>query len=62
MNINFTKKPMKPMTTKPMAVLEQILLNSAKEQHNNAELGEDKAHQQFHLPWQYRLHLRPANL
>lgn len=28
MNINFTKKPMKPMTTKPIAVLEQILLNS----------------------------------
>jgi hypothetical protein len=29
MNINFTKKPMKPITTKPRAVLEQIRLNSA---------------------------------
>jgi hypothetical protein len=28
MNTSFTKKPMKPISTKPMAVLEQILLNS----------------------------------
>ena len=31
MNISLTKKPMKPMTTKPKAVLEQILLNSTQE-------------------------------
>ena len=29
MNINFTKKPMKPMTMNPRAVRLQILLNSA---------------------------------
>jgi hypothetical protein len=34
MNINFTKKPMKPITTKPIAVLEQILLNSANTARN----------------------------
>lgn len=29
MNISFTKKPMKPIRMKPMAVLDVILLNSA---------------------------------
>ena len=30
MNISLTKKPMKPITTNPRAVLEQILLNSTQ--------------------------------
>lgn len=51
MNINFTKKPMKPITTKPMAVLEQILLNSAQgTTHKTATSFSKPSKQQFHLP------------
>jgi len=39
MNINFTKKPMKPITTKPIAVLEQILLNSAAQEQQQEQQG-----------------------
>ena len=40
MNINLTKKPMKPMTTKPKAVLEQILLNSTQEHKPGLSSGD----------------------
>lgn len=33
MNMSLTKKPMKPMTTNPRAVFEQILLNSVETKH-----------------------------
>lgn len=43
MNINFTKKPMKPIKIKPMAVFEVILLNSARH-HSEQTLKQVRTH------------------
>ena len=47
MNINLTKKPMKPITMKPSAVLRQILLNSAQRETNTRGTG-GTGQQQIH--------------